>query len=964
MRRTLSVVSFGMILVAASSPREQSTEKNIFGQCILPLGMEEGKIPDDAITASSSYETKSVGPQNARIRQEKNGGAWCPKAQISSAIREYLEIDLTRNHLIAWTETQGRFGNGQGQEYAEAFFLEYWRDSKWHQYKNLKGDRVLRGNSNTYLVEKQKLDLPFIASRVRFVPYSQHPRTVCMRVEIYGCVWEQYVIRYQAPKGSNIGPGGCNVQDSSYDGIETDSLLIDGLGQLTDGILGEILEIFSCSTTGTNWIGWSERDTVQLIFHFQEPREFNSCSVHVAHLPELEIQMFSTLRVWFSVDGENYQSEPEKLEASSNNSNSSTGGTILTSIPLQSRIGRSVKIEFTLTQRKWLLVSEINFHTVGDSSKNRSTDTYFSIDRSSFRTNENQSELRSTSMIASKSIETISGLNETEIYEIHQDDSTPDAFPVGTSQTYIGLVSGSLTIIVLFLTCTTFLIKQRGRNKVALLQKHTALLCDSSAPGIAIVPNVKDVKFSNSLVNGLSLVRKPITIVASNDSRDRLDSQTNPTRAITNFDHHPRSIVYETSCYKLFSEENLVLPESSSSALATEPCSPDFKRKSSLTKNKGPEFTTSATTTTTTTTPTTTTTTTAKTNQKVHEGYYAATDILTIKKRELPSENLSPSPSPFTPLSIREKSVRLPHTLLVDPCDVQRVSRHRLRILDKLGEGNFGLVHLCEAKGIASVERGNVFENRQTVIVRSLWRGVVDSLRLDFTKDMQILAMLRDFNVAKMVALVEEEPFGAVFEYGQFGDLYHFLQSYENDFSYGDRLNFISQIASGMKYFESLNIPHCDLAARNCIVSQNLTIKVSDHAMFCKKYDHHYYIDGCNAKIPLRWMAWEAVLLGKRNCETDVWSFAVTVWEICMDCKETPYADLTSEQVLENYARWYEDDENGSTKKEKNSPRILSRPIHCSDSLYLMMNNCWKKEAEDRPSFEEIYLYLERLALD
>lgn len=189
MRCTLTVVSLGVLLV--TSAHGENTAKNVFGQCIFPLGMEEGKIPDDAITASSSYETKSVGPQNARIRQEKNGGAWCPKAQISSAIREYLEIDLTRDHLIAWTETQGRFGNGQGQEYAEAFFLEYWRDTKWHQYKNLKGDRVLRGNSNTYLVEKQKLDLPFVASKVRFVPYSQHPRTVCMRVEIYGCIWER-----------------------------------------------------------------------------------------------------------------------------------------------------------------------------------------------------------------------------------------------------------------------------------------------------------------------------------------------------------------------------------------------------------------------------------------------------------------------------------------------------------------------------------------------------------------------------------------------------------------------------------------------------------------------------------------------------------------------------------------------------------------------------------------------------
>ena len=54
--------------------------------------------------------------------------------------------------------------------------------------------QVLRGNSNTYLVARQKLDLPFVASRVRFVPYSQHPRTVCMRVEIFGCVWERKLI--------------------------------------------------------------------------------------------------------------------------------------------------------------------------------------------------------------------------------------------------------------------------------------------------------------------------------------------------------------------------------------------------------------------------------------------------------------------------------------------------------------------------------------------------------------------------------------------------------------------------------------------------------------------------------------------------------------------------------------------------------------------------------------------------
>lgn len=79
-----------------------------------------------------------------RIRQEKNGGAWCPKAQISSEVREYLEIDLDEDHLVTWTETQGRFGNGQGQEFTETFTIEYWRKSigRWVEYKDSRDNKV------------------------------------------------------------------------------------------------------------------------------------------------------------------------------------------------------------------------------------------------------------------------------------------------------------------------------------------------------------------------------------------------------------------------------------------------------------------------------------------------------------------------------------------------------------------------------------------------------------------------------------------------------------------------------------------------------------------------------------------------------------------------------------------------------------------------------------------------------
>ncbi|OXU17697.1 hypothetical protein TSAR_002230 [Trichomalopsis sarcophagae] len=969
------VLLIGAVLIASALCAEEQTN-NVFGHCILPLGMEEGKIPDHAITASSSYEMKSVGPQNARIRQEKNGGAWCPKAQISSDIREYLEVDLTKDHLITWTETQGRFGNGEGQEYAEAFFLEYWRDLKWHPYKNLRGDRVLRGNSNTYLVERQKLELPFVASRVRFVPYSQHPRTVCMRVEIYGCIWEQRIASYAIPAGEIHGPNNSNLEDSSYDGSEVNGTLSNGLGQLTDNVLGDEQEFLS-SSSGNNWVGWGNREIVELVFEFKEVREFDNCSIHVAHVPRREIEVFSLIQVWFSYDGKNYQTSTEKIDIS----NDFKPNAAVVEIPLQLKTGRFVKLEIK-PRSKWLLISEVTFGSV-PGLRNLTNDA---MPEQSIVFERNETDVPELTRPKSE-------LNET-VYEPNP-NLTPDAFPIGNSQTYIGLVSGVLTVLALLLTCTVFLMKQRGRNKVALLQKHTALLCGPTAPGITI--NMKDIKLSTPIVvNGLSQSRLSIkskgfaSALAGNAAADDNMGTLRSSIRSDNGSEYEQCSAYERT-YKLFSEENLAYepaPTHKTERFSTCSGVTDFTSEHSYQEDKSSERIA----------PTPFPVkrhghNNSKANHKVHEGYYAATDILTrremkahrlkssvtkrcsefqIKRREQQS-----SSSLFTPLQIQE-SIQLSNTSSI--YNIQQISRHRLRILDKFGEGSFGLVYLCEAKGIQSPDMGTI-RNRQIVIVRSLWRGVTDSLKKDFMKDMHLLAAIRDLNVARIIALVEEEPMGAVFEYGELGDLPTFMKSGSengnNDLtmSYGCLLNFVTQIASGMKYLENLKIPHCDLAARNCIVNKNLIIKVSDHALYCGKYDHEYYVNGYYAKIPLRWMAWEAVLMvrlkpqptirieavGKCSSQSDVWSYAVTAWEIFSSCSELPYAELTSEQVLENCSRWYQSTPNNN---QQQLPRVLPQPSLCPRELYHMMSKCWSRRAEDRPNFEEIYLFLKRLTFD
>lgn len=223
--------------------------------------------------------------------------------------------------------------------------------------------------------------------------------------------------------------------------------------------------------------------------------------------------------------------------------------------------------------------------------ENRSIDTYSSIGRTS---GEDRNQTEPWKKLSDSMEGMISGFNESDIYKILRDDgSTLDAFPVGTLQTYVGLASGLLTVILLFLTCTALLIKQRGRNKVALLQKHTVLLCDSSSTGIVV--NSKDVNLRSSIVNGLSLIRKPIVITMTTSdtsvtpvtsTASTVNSTSSPNTAVATIgnifvetdsakgaatDHLDRPVInarHEQTCRTL-PEENFILAETNHASAHT-----------------------------------------------------------------------------------------------------------------------------------------------------------------------------------------------------------------------------------------------------------------------------------------------------------------------------------------------------------------------------------------------------------
>jgi len=92
---------------------------------------------------------------------------------------------------------------------------------------------MFQGNANTYMVELRDVVPPIIGRRLRILPYSTHPKNVCLRVELYGCLWTGRISQSTAVLDTIVKPacGGCaagRVSDLQSGGSGSDSWLVRG----------------------------------------------------------------------------------------------------------------------------------------------------------------------------------------------------------------------------------------------------------------------------------------------------------------------------------------------------------------------------------------------------------------------------------------------------------------------------------------------------------------------------------------------------------------------------------------------------------------------------------------------------------------------------------------------------------------------------------------------------------------
>ncbi|KHN80511.1 Discoidin domain-containing receptor 2 [Toxocara canis] len=783
--------------------------------------MESGVIEDSQITASSSFDTISVGPQNARIRKELASGAWCPKAQISKDVYEFLQINLDRVFTITAVETQGRYGNGTGREYPTEYMIDYVRDGdRWMRYQSRKLSHLLEGNVDTSTVVYRSLDPPIIASRIRFVPFSLHPRTMCMRVEIYGCKYDDGLMYYSMNHdGSRIGD--YDFRDRIFENSQMKSTFSGtkkGLGLLTDGLIAtwNPLSDYDTNASNSSWIGWNQLMTngsIELVFEFDQIRNFSFMEIW-AYGSSLR-----TIEVTFSTDGKNFSLSSQISSIQRSVEGESRPRQFPLRIPMHGRRGSAVKLRLTFTDL-WLFLTEVHFHSSATSSMVLSS--------------QNSTTLTSTTSVPY--------------------NTTTTSASVRADLLISSIFFSGLLLLFAFITCIVcgVVVKRRRSSATNNYRKRKVKMLVTSAGQKGISTDLyptpaNDFQFhKGALFLDNDKKWQPTTWGGSN--------LKSPSWSNFHFPPPPSDMygVDESSAEPLLGRMSTPTP-----AAAVSP------RRNHIDR--------------------------------------------TWPKKKIIDENLHYATSNVTESA---KSYK--------PTELEKIDSRSVLIGSELGEGRFTVVRVAKIRD-------------KTVAVKML-RETVPQAKSALIDEAKILSQIDHPNVLKLYGTSED--LSLYLELASNGNIRRYVRQRPN-IAYANLVKMATEIASGMKYLEQKRIVHGHLSPQCILVDANLHVKIaSPRGLF-----HH---------AQLRYSAPECIIANEWTSKSDVWSFAVSAWEILSRCEHLPFEQMSNNELLENSRRLYYGGEVTYLKFDS------SVAVELSD----LMRDCWRTTSSERPTFLEIQYFL------
>ncbi|XP_058402519.1 fibroblast growth factor receptor 3 isoform X2 [Diceros bicornis minor] len=285
------------------------------------------------------------------------------------------------------------------------------------------------------------------------------------------------------------------------------------------------------------------------------------------------------------------------------------------------------------------------------------------------------------------------------------------------------------------------------------------------------------------------------------------------------------------------------------------------------------------------------------------------------------------------------------------------LSRARLTLGKPLGEGCFGQVVMAEAIGIDKDRTAKPV----TVAVKMLKDDATDKDLSDLVSEMEMMKMIgKHKNIINLLgACTQGGPLYVLVEYAAKGNLREYLRARrppgmdysfdtcklpEEQLTFKDLVSCAYQVARGMEYLASQKCIHRDLAARNVLVTEDNVMKIADFGLARDVHNLDYYKKTTNGRLPVKWMAPEALFDRVYTHQSDVWSFGVLLWEI-FTLGGSPYPGIPVEELF---------------KLLKEGHR-MDKPANCTHDLYMIMRECWHAVPSQRPTFKQLVEDLDRI---